>query len=162
MYASCISCLAEAVEEKCRWTWDKRCFGAVEEFRREDIVIRAVRKDIMVQGNGIKTQKRRGRRKRCLRRRRKGCSRLRKPLRLSSAYEGRGKAGQGSQSPRANMGLTLAIAGRWLGRWSAVHACSCISSLSTPDPNTGLSFLHQIPAIDHQPSPSPSPLLSLD
>jgi hypothetical protein len=49
MYASCISCLAEVVEEKCRWTWESRCFEAVEEFRREDMAVRAVRKDIIDQ-----------------------------------------------------------------------------------------------------------------
>lgn len=49
MYASCISCLAEVVAEKCRWTWESRCFEAVVEFRREDMAVRAVRKDIMNQ-----------------------------------------------------------------------------------------------------------------
>jgi hypothetical protein len=49
MYASCISCLAEVEAEKCRWTWDSRCFEAGEEFRREDMALWAVRRDIMKQ-----------------------------------------------------------------------------------------------------------------
>ena len=50
MYASCISCLAEVVAEKCRCTWDSRCFDAVEGFRREDMAVRAARRDIVCIG----------------------------------------------------------------------------------------------------------------
>jgi hypothetical protein len=50
MYASCISCLAEVVAEKCRCTWESRCFDAVEEFRREDMAVRAARRDILCIG----------------------------------------------------------------------------------------------------------------
>jgi hypothetical protein len=50
MYASCTSCLAEVVAEKCRCNWDSRCFDAVGEFRREDMAVRAVRRDIVCIG----------------------------------------------------------------------------------------------------------------
>ncbi len=80
---------------------------------------------------------------------------LRKALRLSSACEGRGKAarrGWGSQSPREKVGHCpdLAIADRWL---VIQEPCSCISSLSTPDPNEILSILPASPSptIDHRP-----------
>ena len=44
MYASWISCLAEVVALKCRWTWVRRCFDADEELRIDDM---ANRKDMM-------------------------------------------------------------------------------------------------------------------
>jgi hypothetical protein len=44
MYASWITCLAEVVALKCRWTCDNLCFEAVEGFLSDDI---AYRKDIL-------------------------------------------------------------------------------------------------------------------
>jgi hypothetical protein len=90
MYASCTSCLAEVVAEKCRCTWDNLCFDALEEFRREDMAVRAVRRDIVSMGNQMTIQEKR-----------RGCGlslignarsrEQRKALRLSSACEGRGR-----------------------------------------------------------------------
>lgn len=40
MYASWISCLAEVVALKCRWTCVRRCFDTEEEFLADDMANR--------------------------------------------------------------------------------------------------------------------------
>ena len=40
IYASWISCRAEGVVVKCRWTWDRRSLEAVDGVRREDMAYR--------------------------------------------------------------------------------------------------------------------------
>ena len=55
MYASWISCLAEVVALKCRCTCDSRWADA-EEFRREDMAILAVLRDMMGQKSTLDNQ----------------------------------------------------------------------------------------------------------
>jgi hypothetical protein len=58
MYASWISCLAEVVALKCRCTCDSRCADA-EGFRREDMAVLAVLRDMMGKKSRLENQNKR-------------------------------------------------------------------------------------------------------